>query len=276
MNKIMGLLTAWGAERWIRPAIEQALEYCDEVVVVISSFVPELDQFVDKTLDICNRYENIKLLDYRTDKKVISEAVADTLNYMLKSSALYKPGNWAWILDVDEFYADSAHARIRAVVDSGQYNQISVESKFFYINMQHYLNEDGDRLFRIDAEGECFVPTNKWSVPKRQVFLLPRDDGMFHYGLLASANMYRIKWQVEYKNKRQADKIQWIEEIYPSYDLENEDYWIEENRKLFGIRSPWFNTGFLPNTDGRLYRYSGKHPKFIDSTNLTGIEDFRK
>lgn len=276
MNKIIGLLTAWGAERWIKPAIEQALSYCDETVVVVSAFVPELEQFGDRTLDICKDNGDIKLLDYRTDKGTISEAVADTLNYMLESSALYEPSNWVWILDVDEFYADSAHGIIRAAIDSNQYNQITTESKFFYINMRHYLDETGDRLFRIDAEGECFVPTNKWPTAKSRIYVLPRDDGMFHYGLLASADMYRIKWQVEYKSKRQADKVRWLDEIYPGYDLGDEDRWIEENRKRFGIRSPWFNKGFTPAADGRLYHYLGKHPKFIEQTGLAGIEDFRR
>lgn len=281
MNKIIGLLTAWGAERWIKPAIEQALSYCDETIVVVSAFVPELEQFEDRTLDICKEHEDIKLLDYRTDKDVISEAVADTLNYMLKSSPLYEPGNWAWILDADEFYADTAHEMIRAAIDvkftniCSPYDQITVESRFFYINMQHYLNEDGDRLFRINEEGECFVPTNKWSTTRGQVYILPRNDGMFHYGLLASADIYRAKWQVEYKRKKQADKVRWIDEIYPNYDLRDEERWIEENCKRFSIRSPWFNRGFTPDENGRLFRYAGKHPKFIENSGLTKIEDFR-
>ena len=276
MNKIIGLLTAWGAERWIRPAIEQALSSCDETIVVVSTFAPELKRFEDNTLNICKEHKDIKLLDYRTEKEVISEAVADTLNYMLKSSPLYKPGNWAWILDVDEFYADTAHVAIRAAIDSGRYNQITTESRFFYINMRHYLNETGNRLFRIDASDECFVPTNKWSVAKRQIYLLPRADGMFHYGMLASADAYRVKWQIEYKGKRQADKLQWLDEIYPNYDLGNEDHWIEENRKRFGLRSPWLNKGFMPASDGKLFRYLGKHPKFIEQSGLVGIEDFRR
>lgn len=276
MSKIIGLLTAWGAERWIRPAIEQALAYCDETVVVVSAFASELERFEDKTLDICKEYKDIRLMDYRTEKGTIAEAVADTLNHMLKSSSLYEPGSWAWILDVDEFYADTAHATIRAAIDSGRYNQITTESRFFYINMRHYLNETGNRLFRIDASDECFMPTNKWSVAKRQIYILPRADGMFHYGMLASADMYRIKWQIEYKGKRQADKIRWLDEIYPHYDLNDEERWIEENRKLFGIRSPWFNKGFTPNADGKLYKYTGKHPKLIEWTMLTEIKDFRR
>ena len=275
MNKIIGLLTAWGAEQWIKPAIEQALEYCDEVIVVVSSFAPELDQFRDATLNICKTYKDIRLLDYKTDKETISAAVADTLNYMLKSSSLYEVSNWVWILDVDEFYADSAHGTIRATIDSGQYNQITVESKFFYINMQHYLNETGNRLFRIDADGECFVPTNKWSPAKKHIYCLPRDDGMFHYGMLTNAEIYSMKWQIEYKGNTQSDKTRWVEEIYPYYDLKDEEQWLERNRRLFGIRSPWFNTGFTPDADGRLYRYAGKHPKFIERTSLTKTEDFR-
>jgi len=119
------------------------------------------------------------------------------------------------------------------------------------------------------------VVGRKRAVVKGRVYLLPRADGMFHYGMLASADAYRIKWQIEYKGKRQADKIEWLDEIYPNYDLGDEERWIEENRRHFGIRSPWLNKGFMPDADGKLYRYTGKHSKFIEKTNLPEIKDFR-
>jgi len=276
MNKIVGLLTAWGAERWVRSAIEQALEYCDEVLAVVSPYTPEMIPFEDGTRDICKEYKKLRLLDYRTQMNTISHAVADVLNHMLENSALREVGNWVWILDVDEFYADSAPVLIRATIKDGIYDHVMVESRFFMINMCHYLNEMGNRLFRIKASDDHFVPTNKWSQLVTRIYTLPRDHGMFHYGLLASADMYRVKWQVEYNGKRQSDKVQWIDEIYPNYDIVDEERWIEENRRRFGIRSPWFNKGFTPDIDGKLYRYAGKHPKFIEKTGLTETKDFRE
>jgi len=33
---------------------------------------------------------------------------------------------------------------------------------------------------------------------------------------------------------------------------------------------------FQSNIEGKLFKYNGKHPKFIENSNLTKIEDFRK
>jgi len=278
MNKIIGLLTAWGVERWARSAIEQALEYCDEVLAVVSPYTSEMIPFEDGTYEICKEYKSLKLLDYRTQETTVSRAVADVLNHMLERSTLREVGNWVWILDADEFYAKSAPMMIRDIINVGGYEHIKVESKFFMINMHHYLNETGGRLHKIMTSENHFVPTTRWSRLAKRIYTLPRADGMFHYGLLANAKMYREKWRVEYSDhpdKKQLDKIKWIDEIYPYYDLRDEGRWIEENRRLFGIRSPWFNRGFTPDANGKLFRYSGKHPKFIERTGLVKIEDFR-
>jgi len=276
MNKIIGLLTAWGAKQTARAVAQQALEYCHEVMAVASPFVPELERFEDETCDILKGFSEIKLLNYRTMETTVSRAVADVLNHMLKRSSLYSIGNWVWILDADEFYADSAPKIIRAVIDSGKYDQITVESHFFMINTRHYLNEYGNRLYRIGTEESGFVPTNKWSLPTRRVYTLQRADGMFHYGMLVSAEAYRVKWGVEYKGRCQDNKIRWLDEIYYKYDLKDEERWLRKNLEVSGIRSPWFNKGFTPNVDGKLFRYLGKHPKFIEHSGLTKIEDFRK
>ena len=276
MHKILGLLTAWGAKRTVAEAAQQALAYCDEVMAVVSPYTPELECFEDETRDILKRYGRINLIDYRSKEKTVSHAVADVLNHMLFKSPLYAVGNWVWILDADEFYADSAPKMIRAAVDSTQYNQITVESRFFMIDTKHYLNETGNRLYRIESGVTGFVPTNKWSIKTKRVYTLPRSSGMFHYGMLVSADMYRVKWRAEYKGKRQDNKVRWLDEIYAGYELKNEELWLEKNLRLSGIRSPWFNKGFTPDSDGKLFRYLGKHPKFIEVSGLTKVKDFRR
>jgi len=221
------------------------------------------------------KFKGINLLDYRTKETTVSRAVADVLNHMLNQSEFYSVGNWVWILDADEFYADSAPRMIRSAIENDWHNQITVESHFFMINTRHYLNETGNRLFRIEPGDHGFIPTNKWLGKLRNVYVLPREHGMFHYGMLVSAEIYRIKWGVEYKGRHQDNKIRWLDEIYARYDLKNEEHWLRKNLELSGIRSPWFNRGFTPDSNGRLFRYLGKHPKFIERTGLREVEDFR-
>jgi len=275
MNKIIGLLTAWGAERWIRPAIKQALEYCDEVMVVVAAFGPQFRKFEDNTYNICKEYHDIKLLDYEVKQRFVNRITAEVHNYMLEKSELFLPGNWIWIMDVDEFYPEIGHKRIKSIIEGGKHDRIITESKFFMINMQHYLTEMGHQLIKVEDISARFIPTNNWPRKPKAIYVVPREIGMFHYSMLTNTSIHRVKWGVEYSHTSQSNKIGWLDKIYYKYDLENEDYWIEENLKLSGIRSPWFNVGYKPDENGRLFKYNGTHPKFIEETGFTKIKDFR-
>jgi len=279
MNKIIGLITAWGVEDWIRPAVRQALVYCDEVLAVVSPFAPQLRRFEDRTYDICKEYGRLKLLDYESSETYIRSAIADVLNHMLKNSDLHRVGNWVWILDSDEFYAESSAKEIIAATrDDADYDKIVMESRFFMINMQHYLNEAGDRMFRIMDMNDRFVPTCKWSRTPRAPYAIRRANRMFHYSMLTDTERHRERWLLRYRNTPDVGFkiVKWLDEIYAKYDLGNEDYWIERNFKLSGVRSPWVNMGFKPDENGRLFKYNGRHPKFIEEAGLPEIKDFRK
>jgi len=280
MNKIIGLMTAWSVEDWIRPAVRQALEYCDEVLAVVSPFAPQLRRFEDKTCDICKEYNGLKLLDYESKETYIRSAIADVLNHMLKNSDLHQVGNWVWILDSDEFYPESSAKEIIAATrDNVEYDKIVMESRFFMINMQHYLNEAGDRMFRITDINDRFVPTCKWSRASRNPYTVRRANGLFHYSMLTNTERHRERWLLRYTHAHDPSRFKmtrWLDEIYAKYDLENEDYWINENLKLNGIKSPWVSKGFTPDGNGRLFKYNGRHPKYIEEAGLPTIKDFRK
>jgi len=275
--KIIGLLTARGAEDWIEPAIKQALEYCDEVIVSVGSYIPALKKIEDPTYEICKKYSGITLLNYSTSKKDIDRGRCDILNGMLKKSRLYSVGNWIWILDVDEFYSESAYKEIKSAIKSNNYNYITVEGKFFLINMQRFLKGSHDRLFKIRPlhilPWYRFKPVQHWSGKFRKVYTLPQEDGIFHYSMLTDLHIRKARWEDVYPDSKQ---IRWLNKIYRDYDLDSENYWIEKNFELSGIRSCWFNKDFQPDENGRLFKYEGKHPKFIEETELPKIPDFRK
>lgn len=278
MNKIIGLLTGWGVEDWIRPAIKQALEYCDEVVAVIAPFTPELKKFEDNTYNICKEYLSVKLLDYKLSGKSVQEEACGVFNLALKNAALYSPGNWVWKLDSDEFYANTAYKMIKLAIESNKYDLIDVEGRIFYIDMRHFLEDHSPKVLKIMTMSDGFFPTCKWCRPPKNVFILPRSaGGLFHYSMLKNTEIQRAKWWAHPPFDVDGGfRVRWLEKIYANYDLENEDYWIEENRKLIGRKTPWCDGGYKPDENGRLFRYEGSHPKFIEEANLTRIEDFRE
>ena len=56
MNKVIGLINAWSCDTFIEPAMLQAVEYCDEVIVSVGYHSEEVKQFEDNTLSIVNEF----------------------------------------------------------------------------------------------------------------------------------------------------------------------------------------------------------------------------
>lgn len=276
-TKIIGLIIAWGAADWIRPCIKQALEYCDEVLAVIAAFNPVLEKFADSTYDICKEYHDLKLLDFKPARQYGIQADCDMHNYMLENSSLFAIGNWIWILDVDEFYFDQTYKKIRSMIKEGKENRIGIKAKIFYINMQYYLkNTTYWRLFKICDIKDRFKPTQRWPRGQSNDYVFSKEDEMFHYSLLTNMDIRLAWWKIHHPNTTHPDKRGWLNEIYLNYDLENEDYWIEKNLKLSGLRLPSFCKAWKGDEKGRLFKYNDKHPKFIEETELPKIKDFRK
>jgi len=280
-NKIIGIVKAWGAEDWIRPAIKQALEYCDEVAVIVAPFHHTLEKFADSTYDICKEYRDIRLIDFKPSEQYVSSATAETLNHMLETSPLHAIGNWIWILDSDEFYTEAAYKEIKSAIASDQYNSIGARTKVFLINMQRYLKTVDFwhywRLIKIEDMGYRFKPAQNWSQKLERPHLLSKENEMFHYSLLTNMAVRLAWWRIESApDDTHPRKIKWLKEIYLKYDLEDEDYWLIENLKLNGIKSPWITVGWMPDKNGRLLKYEGRHPEFIEETELPKISDFRE
>lgn len=270
---------AWGQQEWIRPAIKQALDYCDEVMAVSIPVTPEFKELEDNTYNIFKEYPDVKLLDIQKTWPTINEAGANILNYMLQNSKLFLPGNWVWKLSVDEFYSESTYEEIKSIVKEGKYDIITMEEKYFFINMQHYLKGKHPRLMRVESMKDKFYPTSYWSRKGGKIHKISRETGMFHYSLLQNTKAIRLMWSVEYPGQRQRginiSAVRWLDEIYAKYDLENEDYWNEKSFEMSGYRSPCWSDAFTADENGRLFRYNGKHPKIIEEVGLPKIKDFR-
>jgi len=285
MSKIIGLLVAWAAEDFITPALKQASEYCDEVLVNISAHSQALNKFKDltedKTVDFLMTHDknNVKLVDMKNLRMTNhSTSKAAIFNAMLGKSQYFEKNNWIWTLDVDEFYPVESYKYIRSVIDDKDcpFNQIEVGERFFYIDMKHYMKGSHNRLFKIEDKNQCFIPTQQWSAKFKSILKLQSEKYMFHYSMLLNPFSKIDFWKTEYPSMEQANKIKWIETIYKNYELGDEHFWLRLNEKLFGIYSPWFSDSFTPNVDGTLFIYDGVHPQVIEQSGLKDIKDYRE
>lgn len=275
--KIIGIICAWGAQDFIRPSIKQALNYCDETFVCINAHSKNLLKFEDNTLAIAERFNSAINLIIPNIQATHLEIKSKIMNLCLSKSKYFDIGNWVWILDADEFYDLRHYVELKRLINSPEFNQvydqICVSEKYFYINMQRYLKAEHYRLFRINSLDDKFYPMQRW--PSKRIFKFDTFD-MFHYCMLVNPHMKIEQWKTEYPGKNQQNKIDWITKIYRDYDLNNEEKWITENEKLFGIRSPLLSSAATPNEDGKLFKYHERHPEVIEETRLTKIKDYRK
>lgn len=274
MPKIIGLVVAWGCEKWIDAAIHQATRYCDEVIVCVHPLTKAMEQFEDNTKELAVRWtgENVKLVTGISGPSHV-HVKAPTLNRMLKASKYFSPGNWVWVLDVDEYYLEEDYFPLRDIIENpGDVNRIIFNESYFMINMQHYLTTEGPRLWKIETDRDGFVPTQRWNRDPID-YKHPSKMGKFHFSALMNMKAKREFWRTEYPHE-QNKKIQWIDEIYLNYDLNNEEYWITRNESLFGVRTPYRDSDF--GTDGgRYFKYSGPYPAVITDRRLNKVEDFR-
>uniref|UniRef100_A0A6H1ZKP3 Glycosyltransferase n=1 Tax=viral metagenome TaxID=1070528 RepID=A0A6H1ZKP3_9ZZZZ len=279
--KIIGLICAFGCESWISYSIKQALEFCDDVYVNISAHSSILNKYEDNTHNIARDFgKDINLIDINFNQSNHALIKPAILNYMMALSPYFSVGNWIWVFDSDEYYTINGYKTIQDIVYSNRFNEILMEEYYFYINTKKYLEGSHPRLFKIEEininPNYRFVPAQRWTVIDKRSYTLDRDLGMRHYGMLQNPNMKLDMWKTEYPNKSQDNKVTWIDTIYRKYNLDDEETWISENERMFGIKSPWFSSSFVPDKGGKLFTYNGDIPTFLKDSGFDKIEDFRK
>lgn len=291
MPRIVGFVTGLYVEDWIGPAIDQALNFCDEVIVAIGANTPELAVLQDGTLEKAQSYgDRIKLVEPTMTKTIVA-GKAPTLNNMLKASNA-QVGDWIWLLDADEFYHEDTAEKVREIVNSD--NDLAVvrmEAKFFFVNMTRYLLSSHNRLFKVTHEGVHFKPSQHWQGKGGSGCIRRNSNrlGMFHYSLLMSPRYRKLFWETEYNKggakvrEAQRVKLTWLEQIYNNFDLSDEDHWLSENSKILDSGrwaekgpTPTWNWSFTADPEGKLYHYSGAQPPVIEAANLHLIDDFRE
>lgn len=286
MSKLIGIITAVYVEDWIEPAIKQALEYCDEVVVSVGAHSTAMQSLQDKTLERAQKYDKVVLVPPVTAGAIVGGRWK-TLNRMVEASSA-EVGDWLWMIDADEFYFPNTVDRIRETIKQPGIATVSIDSKFFFINMTRHVRAKHVRLYKMTHEGVHYTRSGAqtWNGRGERTTIGMTDDptfGMFHYSVLVSPKYKRLQWDSEFGQTTgrvreiQNKKLQWLENIWLPFELDNEDYWIDKNTELLGlrIRTPLWTPSFPPDSNGNLYQYDGPHPSFIEEAELHLVEDFR-
>jgi hypothetical protein len=278
MNKFIGLVNAWNSLHFIEPVMKMAIEYCDEVMVAVGPHSYSMEKYEDGTTEIAERYrdnDKVTFVPVQFGGSHV-KSKTPTLNLMLEKSKLFDVGNWVWLLDTDEFHFRDDVKRMKDGVAKTDCNAICItDEKCFFINMKYYLtNPDRRKIWKITDKSNKFLPLQKWTGPVDNVYY--HEACVHHYTLLLDPHSKKEFWSTEYEGSGQDVKVRWIDEIYLPFELDNQEKWIEKNEKMFGRKTPFMQSDYGTDINGRLFEYDGKYPEHIQETELHKIEDFRK
>ena len=278
MSKLVGIITAWGAEPFIEPAIKQGLEYCDELIVSVSENHPAYHKFADNTMEICQKYGNqIKLVEGMGGSDHPSSK-GNTMIKMLNDTNNNKKDTWIWILDADEFYFEADLSAIRDLIKE-DYVKIELPEKFFLINMSYYIKTSRSRIKRIPMDNMTTIRTNILGNEGGKTHVLETEDGMHHYSFLLNPYFKREFWTQHYGGLTPETRnyIKWLDHVYLQFEPDNQEEYIGKCKELFNqdhILGPLFNKETTNN--GYLFEYQGDYPKHIKEAGLHEINDFRE
>lgn len=281
-KRLIGLCSAWCAEDWIVPFLQNSLEYLDELLIHVNYFHPDFKRLEDNTSKVVSEFA-------KTEKKIrILEAGANNdpsvppdvfrckiLNRMIQN---FRPGTGDVLVisDVDELYDKEGMNEIHTFLNSS-YDLGIVHGLYFCVNMDWFVeNTDMWRFFRF-VPGFYFVPAqNPRPIPKvRYTF----KSKMFHYSMLINPEMKRVYWRHSPVGDRivQDRKLRWHEEIYMKWDPIHEEIGLAKNRSLTGSKGFWLTDKdtVVEKKGGGLSMFSGKHPEQIEKSHLRRVADFR-
>ncbi|MFX1311004.1 MAG: hypothetical protein ACFFHD_00110 [Promethearchaeota archaeon] len=276
--KIIGLLVAWSVEDWIEYSIQQALNLVDELIISVGPFHKHLQNTEDQTLAIVKKYiENEKIKFLRSiclSNNTIDQNRCMTLNQMLKFSNLIQEGNLIWLLDAFDFYSSEAIVEIKKFIkECYDFDEIQLITYNFCINFNYYVKSFPIKIFKIKDQKPKFISPMMLSYKTLKTYVLLRNNPMFNYSLLTGEQIKGISWILEGKYKH----FLWIRKIFNKYDPNNEEFWMEKNKELFGKKRFFYPTlDIVENFGYGLMIYKGKHPDIIENSEIKKILDFRE
>lgn len=270
--KIIGMLNTWNNLEFFRCALKQALEFCDEVVLVegcTSEQYPK--RSTDGTCEYIETMKNhpkLRLMDF--EYKGRYDYTTQWLRQEFpKTSEFYKVGNWIVLCDDDLFYTKESLLKMKAAMEKPEVDAITVFMRNFFYNFRfNFMCTKapliGYMAWRIvDGLHMRGICTPCYGNGKR--IPLQFVDGVmcFHYGHVKRPERMKARWvqSIEKGTKASIGRFEkWMSVSW------NEDKDIFNSRKILESIRP----GETLNV------YNGEHPEVLDAHPWRHIDDVRK
>lgn len=280
--KIIGIFLTWNNIEWFKYAIKQALEFCDEVLLVEGCHFNKYPRrSTDGTVEFLNTIKNhkkLRIFNFNiTDRNDVVQLKIRTS--LLKYSNYCKPGNWIIQWDDDNFFFEEDLRKIKSLIRTTDFDTILFRERRFIFNFKFntfsakkpVFNRGGGQIDRI-TPGAYFKGIIEQQTHPRLYYkdgtkynrIIYLDDLIsFHYHHIKKPERVKARWEISLEKGNLHNKDHYHKFMTIRWDNENEIYQFKE---------------IIENLNGEVgfNIYNGPHPKILDNHPWRNIEDVRK
>lgn len=265
--KIIGLMLTWNNLEFFRCALGQALDFCDELILVEGC---HSQKFPKRSTDgTCEFIESIKGLPkllvadfaHKYDKYDKTQLLIRR-DYP-KMSRYYKPGNWIFHWDDDFFLFENDLAKLKDIMQSTKRDSLNFRCRHFFFNFRfNMLQWSGIYCYRIIDDFKLRGISDPYYGNGKKFSILNLDDIVgLHYGYVKKPKRMEARWIMSVEKGTKASKGRFEKWMNISWDKEEDIF----NSPLKEIR----------HAEG-LNIYKGSHPKILANHSWRFVEDVRR
>lgn len=137
--KIIGLILTWNNLEFFKYALEQALDFCDEVLLVEGCHSEQYPQHSDD-----GTVEYIQTIKTHPKLKIMNFTYLDRYDYTQrrmrekhpKTSQYYKLGNWVFHWDDDLFFMNEDLQKLRKLMQDCKEDSLDLQCRWFFYNFR--------------------------------------------------------------------------------------------------------------------------------------------
>jgi len=267
--KIIGLMLTWNNIEFFKRSFVQALEFCDELIVVEGCHSRQYPKHsTDGTCEYIKKIQNLPKLvvrDFSWENKRYDKVQRILRQQFPAESTLYKPGNWVFHWDDDLFFFNEDLPKIKYAMEHSKEDALEFNSRYFIYNFRfNCLRRSGIYCYRItDGLKYRYLMTALYADGRRYSIRKLDDITAFHYGCVKKPERQRARWVMSVEKGSKASITRYDKWINVSWK-QDEDIFKSENI----IKD--LTAGDVVNI------YKGEHPEVLVGHPWRNINDVRK
>ncbi len=266
--KLIGLMVTWNNLEFFKCSIRQALEVCDELILVegchSTQYPLRSDDGTAEFIRTLNTDPKLKIMDFSRGMRYDYIQGIIRQRYP-KQSRYYRPGNWIFQWDDDVLFFDKDLPKIRHAMEHSKEDSLEFNSRYFIYNFRfNCLRNSGIYCYRI-LDDMKFRILMRPAYPNGQKFNIKKIDDipLFHYGCVKKCERQRARWVMSVEKGAKVS--------IPRFDNWMSVSW-KQDKDIFKNESiiKDLTAGDVVNI------YEGEHPEVLTNHPWRHIDDVRK